>query len=699
LIWKSNRAEVQYKTGERDKRLFTSLSVLIMAAIGGVSMYLATARLLPCLRRRTTIYGGYQKSRRVLAASTEQIERVRNFEDINNERFAKKKKEETEEVKPNVYSNPDEIPDVEEGKKSLNDYFEECKVLIRSNQNGPPRWFSPLDCSSSSPVSPLLLFLPGIDGTGLGLIMHHHKLSKMFNIWCLNIPVKDRTPFPELVKLVESTVRSENYRSPNKPIYLVGETLGACLALTVAARNPDIDLVLILSNPATSFSRSALQPLIPLLDIMKSPMQPLIPMLEIMPDHFPLNPSYLLSLATGSLPQPIGELSQDLVTISSYLPVLADILPSGTLQWKLDLLKSGAASANSCLHAIKAQMMILFSGRDQLLPSQEESKRLRKAFPDSEIRMLEESGHFLFLYEYIVSRWIITATGPVMLSTMEDGKVVRGLAGIPSNGPVLFVGYHMLLGIETIPLVAQFLIERDIGVRGIAHPALFERIKDRTFPEPEPSDFDVLRIMGGVPVSPGNFYKLMSSKSHVLLYPGGAREACHRKGEEYKLFWPEQSEFVRMAARFGAKIIPFGVVGEDDIAEIILDYNDQMKIPWQREQIESLTKRMSGVRSNASGEVANQPMHMPWVLPKFPGRFYYYFGKPIETQGMKVELKDRDKSHQLYLHIKSEVERCIAYLKQKREKDPYRNLLSRLIYQATHSSISVSEIPTFDLFD
>jgi hypothetical protein len=39
-------------------------------------------------------------------------------------------------------------------------------------------------------------------------------------------------------------------------------------------------------------------------------------------------------------------------------------------------------------------------------------------------------------------------------------------------------------------------------------------------------------------------------------------------GEEYKLFWPEQPEFVRMASRFGAKIIPFGVVGEDDVCDV-----------------------------------------------------------------------------------------------------------------------------------
>jgi len=58
-------------------------------------------------------------------------------------------------------------------------------------------------------------------------------------------------PIADLVKLVEKTVRSEYERSPNRPIYLVGESLGGCLALAVAARNHDIDLVLILANPGT----------------------------------------------------------------------------------------------------------------------------------------------------------------------------------------------------------------------------------------------------------------------------------------------------------------------------------------------------------------------------------------------------------------------------------------------------------------
>ena len=39
-------------------------------------------------------------------------------------------------------------------------------------------------------------------------------------------------------------------------------------------------------------------------------------------------------------------------------------------------------------------------------------------------------------------------------------------------------------------------------------------------------------------------------------------------------------------------------------------------------------------KSDAGGEVVNQPVHMPLILPKVPGRFYYYFGKPLEMEGI-----------------------------------------------------------------
>ncbi|KAK4483243.1 hypothetical protein RD792_010427 [Penstemon davidsonii] len=606
----------------------------------------------------------------------------------------------------------------EDGLLGLKDYFEQSGQLISRSDGGPPRWFSPLECGSRLKDSPLLLYLPGIDGVGLGLILHHERLGKMFDIWCLHIPVTDRTSFTDLVKLVESTVKLEYPRAPNSPIYLVGESLGACLALAVAARNPDIDLILILANPATSFKRSMLLQHI------------LLPLSNMIPEQLRFRWPYVLSLLSGGpskmvastmgkglpLQQVIGKLSQNSLAMSSYL--------------SLDVLKSAAAFANSRLHAVKAQTLILSSGQDQLLPSKEEGERLHKLLPKCDIRTFDDSGHALFLedginlvsiltatsiyrrgrsHNYVLDyfpptpsefqrihdphRWVEAVTNPVFLSTVENGKIVRSLAGIPSEGPVLYVGYHMMLGLELIPMVSRMWTERKILLRGVAHPMMFTKLREGMLPSL--STFDTYRSMGAVPVSAANFFRLFSSKSHALLYPGGAREALHRKGEEYKLFWPEQSEFVRMAARFGAKIVPFGTVGEDDIGQLLLDYNDLRKIPYFKARIEELTDEAVKLRTDAIGEVANQDFHLPIVLPKIPGRFYFYFGKPIETEGRRQELKSKEKAHELYVEVKSEVEKCLDYLKEKRENDPYRNIFARLTYQATHGFDS--EVPTFDI--
>lgn len=55
--------------------------------------------------------------------------------------------------------------------------------------------------------------------------------------------------FSDLVTLVEDVVRKEHTTSPNKTIYLLGNSFGGCLALAVAARNPHINLILVLVNP------------------------------------------------------------------------------------------------------------------------------------------------------------------------------------------------------------------------------------------------------------------------------------------------------------------------------------------------------------------------------------------------------------------------------------------------------------------
>ncbi|KAK3418451.1 hypothetical protein EUGRSUZ_H04409 [Eucalyptus grandis] len=615
------------------------------------------------------------------------------------------------------------------GTTSVKDYFECARDMIRPD-GGPPRWFCPVECGQPLNDSPLLLFLPGLDGTGLGLILHHKALGRAFEVRCLHIPVYDRTPFEGLVTFVEETVKAEYASSPSKPIYLVGDSFGGCLALAVAARNSTIDLVVLLANPATSFGRSQLQPLLPLL--------------EAMPDGLHFTVPYLLSFVMGDpvkmatvnidnmLPPRVAleQLSVNLTSLLPHLSGLADIVPRETLIWKLKLLKSAASYTNSRLHAVKAEVLLLASGKDNMLPSPDEAQRLTNSLKNCRVRYFKDNGHTLLLedginlltvikgthtyrrrrrHDYVLdflppsmSEYKIAfnqvvgllrnASSSVLFSTLEDGKIVRGLSGVPSEGPVLLVGYHMLMGLELYPLVEEFLREKNIIVRGIAHPVLFSEKMENSSSEFNLNDW--LKVFGAVPVSGSNLFKLLSTKSHVLLYPGGGREALHNKGEKYKLFWPDQPEFVKMAARFGATIVPFGTVGEDDITNLVLDYNDLMKIPFVNDYIRESSRDAIRVREGMSGEVANEALYIPGILPRIPGRFYYLFGKPIETRGRYESLKDRENANELYLQVKSGVESCIAYLLKKREEDPYRNIFDRTVHKALHSPLH--EIPAFE---
>ncbi|XP_044377242.1 acyltransferase-like protein At3g26840, chloroplastic isoform X6 [Triticum aestivum] len=545
---------------------------------------------------------------------------------------------------------PASLPDAQvvTGRKGVSEYVEAAQQLTRWPDGGPPRWFSPLECGGAGgriSGAPTLLYLPGIDGVGLGLIRHHEALAKIFVLWCLHIPVKDRTSFEGLVEYVERTVKLESSRAPDRPVYLVGESIGACIALAVAARNRDTDLVLILVNPGTSFHKSKLQSLSAFLDLI--------------PEPFHLNSPEFLNFLT--------------VLLENFMQMLLTFIGRGTY-----LEEGGQALSEEggfdIVTTIKGAGYYRRSSQtdfiaDYLPPTPSELKKILDSFG------------------------ILNFANLVMLSTLPDGKIVRGLAGLPEEGPVVLVGYHMLMALELVPLVAGVLSSTGINLRGLGHPFLFNKYSEQLLPES--SLFDVCRILGAVPVTTFNFYKLLSEKHFVLLYPGGAREVLHRKGEEYKLFWPEQPEFVRMASRFGAKIIPFGVVGEDDICDVLLDYNDLLKLPFYDIMDKKLNKDSVKLRADCTGEIQNQPIHPMVVLPKVPGRFYFIFGKPIETRGREMELTEKENAQHMYLHVKSEVENCIKYLKEKREEDPYRSILPRLLYQAVHGHNA--EIPTFEL--
>lgn len=515
--------------------------------------------------------------------------------------------------------------------KRVEEIVKQAEEMTRtSSQGDPPRWFTPLDCGKPPPNAPLLLYLPGTDGTGLGMASHHQSLGELFEVRCLHIPSTDRTSFEGLLTFVEGTLKSEFRCAPSRPIYLVGESLGGSMGLALAANNPDMDLVLVLVNPATCFSKSPLRPWFYLMEILSEKFYSIIP--------FP----------------------------RKRLWTLEKKIPRESLLWKIRMLQSAELYTNPRLHVVKHNVLLIVSGKDEFLPSREEALRLKSVLKNCKIRYFKDSGHTILLEEQISLSTIIRSvafyrhsrthdyvsdfvpptpeewersyayvgimkslTSPVMFSTNHDGKIVKGLSGLPQEGPVLFVGLHMLMGLELGLFVLELFKQRNILLRVLVHPVAMSDIVEGELQELHV--FDRMRLHGAVPVSGMNLFKLLSSKSFILMYPGGVREALHRKGEQYKLFWPEKEEFVRMAAQFEATIIPFGVVGEDDIAEVVLDYEDVIKIPILNNIMVKSDNDIPNIRSETSGEVANQQMHIPIIVPKPPGRFYFLFGKPIPT--------------------------------------------------------------------
>ena len=70
-----------------------------------------------------------------------------------------------------------------------------------------------------------------------------------------------------------------------------------------------------------------------------------------------------------------------------------------------------------------------------------------------------------------------------------------------------------------------------------------------------------------------------------------AVQAYKGKGQEYRLFWPSRPEFVRMAARYGATIVPFAGVGAEEGFNMLLDSQEIRNLPVVGSMIEERSRR------------------------------------------------------------------------------------------------------------
>lgn len=205
---------------------------------------------------------------------------------------------------------------------------------------------------------------------------------------------------------------------------------------------------------------------------------------------------------------------------------------------------------------------------------------------------------------------------------------------------------------------------------------------------------DFMKEFGAVPVSARNMMKLLSNGESVLLFPGGVREAYRRKGEAYRLFWPDKSEFVRMAAKYNATIVPFAAVGVDDGLEILLDADELKRTPVIGQMVTQNAAALPQARKGVSAEggLDDETFIAPIVAPKLPpSRLYFIFMKPITMK--QDDVADRERCDEVYRQVKASVEGGLQYLLKQREEDPYKDFGNRLLWETLRPG---KQAPTFD---
>ncbi|MBD2577213.1 alpha/beta hydrolase [Oscillatoria sp. FACHB-1406] len=250
----------------------------------------------------------------------------------------------------------------------------------------------------SNPNAPLFVYLPGMDSTGQLLHAQIGSLESCFDVRCAAIPAENLQDWDALQRQVTNAIEAERGQ---RQVVLCGESFGGCLAMKVAIAQPEAIDTLILSNPASSFSRYPLY-------------HWAIPLVESFPEP-------LYRGTAGILLPFLAETRRVEPKNSSALLAAMQSLPPKTVSWRLSLLRDFQIDRKQ-LQRFNKPVVLIAGAADRLLPSVQEAKRLAGLFPDARICILPDSGHACLLEKEIKLDRILKRYGtlPQNLSSEES---------------------------------------------------------------------------------------------------------------------------------------------------------------------------------------------------------------------------------------------------------------------------------------
>ncbi|KAA6424328.1 MAG: alpha beta hydrolase [Trebouxia sp. A1-2] len=303
---------------------------------------------------------------------------------------------------------------------------------------------------------PLLLYLPGTDGTGNSIIPQLPGLvGAGFDIRSLYITMDDRSSWDSLISQIVPLVRQlAQSDGQQQKLTIVAESFGGCLAFRLALAVPELIANMVVVNSATCFNKSysgiinliAASNLLSLFpeQLYQMAQAVLVPLLVCKEK---VGPSSLRAIRSMMVmqPPPSFTVEQGQLGIEEPPAGAADqsrqsrdlYVPSATASWRMNMLTQGNLPDDS-FRQIKTRVLLVGSGEDRLLPSLTEQTRLQRLLPNAQRLVLPESGHTALLE---VSPASFTLADVDLVSIMartgflpSDAHHQKGSANVISQG-------------------------------------------------------------------------------------------------------------------------------------------------------------------------------------------------------------------------------------------------------------------------
>jgi pimeloyl-ACP methyl ester carboxylesterase len=295
----------------------------------------------------------------------------------------------------------------------------------------------------STSNKPILLYLPGFDGTILAPFLQFPSLGEEFDVRAMKVDMEDRSTFEELKEAVinyllkecqggedeDGIEEDEEARLPNGEllgvVYLMGESFGGILATEIALElnrqtyKDSLELGgLILVNPATSYLRSCL----PALQDVQYVISLVTKLVPLFLDKGKAIQQLITILSSKGLPSVVNNPQREayMGRVAFDLPNRLKFMPKDTLKWRLeewlewgcgvfedrlDMLHSARDVANTASGDVESsysllklsqelRTLIVVGEYDLTLPSIEEATRLSTdVFRNARVHIVPGAGH------------------------------------------------------------------------------------------------------------------------------------------------------------------------------------------------------------------------------------------------------------------------------------------------------------------